>query len=982
MQFKIPHRRNLLCTAVSLSLLPLAGVSIAQESAVEEVIVTGSFIRRSEGFTQASAVTQLNAEDLEAQGTMNMGEVIQNLAFVNGAASATTNTIQGTNSRESNVDLRGLGASATLTLMDGKRTVNQNVTAMLPQIAIQRLDIVADGAAALYGSDAVAGVVNFVPYKSYDGFKLEAYAEQDSRGDYDEQTAQFLWGTTIGDEIDVVLSGSFRDTGRLEWAERPLLAQSGTTISAFSNPGLFSVPQRDANGNYTGSNATRPDPNCGTSRDPIQPGVAASPFGIRDGNICRFEFGDNRDYRHRSQTTALFSNFNWEQSEDLTLSAQFAYSRIGEFQPSSTSNPGGSRVPELPIVRGEIPGNSFRAVDAGGNPLFGVDANGDGVPDRGSQDLNGDGLMDYLLAANPLDASGGIPLFEDVGINRIRPIGKANTLSSGHSADGDNWTDVKDSTFRASIQADFKVPFIDGWEGMAAFTHSWAEIDFMDNQRFDISEMIQGLNCDVARDRDACWSPFAITNPADLTSLAVMDAVAARDRTQNEDILQVFDLILNGDVPLGGFELPGGPIGMAVGYQRRADEFTNTPSQVRIAGNAFIGTQQNEVVFGARRHVDAFFAELAVPVLDNLELSLAVRNEDFSTGQSSTDPKIGVTWAPLDWITLRATTGDAFIAPTLGQLNAPETCALSNADDPFGPFSGFITACQQGNSRLNNESSQTSSFGFDLNPIDNLTLSVTYNDTEFQNRIVTQTAAQILANDFFQFRRATGAGPGRPTLDQLAAWNSNPARDERIIRDPGDLTNFLQVNTGASNAESVAVQALDIQGTYTFGIGDLGNFRVNLQATMIDSFLYQQDQTSPIVEGAGRQNFLAGGTAPALPEWKANLTLGWVRGDHSATAIVRYVDEMIYDGPQNEFLDRFENTFRPRNLDTIQAWTDADVVYNYRGLKLFDGETNISVGARNLFDREAQRTPMFAGVIGELQDPLGRVIYLRANYEF
>lgn len=980
MQYTFPFKRSLLCTAISFSLIPLSQSSFAQDT-VEEVIVTGSFIRRSEGFTQASAVTQLNAEDLEAQGTMNMGEVIQNLAFVNGAASATTNTIQGTNSRESNVDLRGLGASATLTLMDGKRVVNQNVTALLPQIAIQRLDIVADGAAALYGSDAVAGVVNFVPYKSYDGFKLEAYAEQDSRGDYDEQTAQFLWGTTIADEIDVVFSGSFRDTGRLEWAERPLLAQSGTTISAFSNPGLYSVPGRDANGNYTGSNATRPDPNCGTSRDSFVPGVAASPFGILDGNVCFNEFGDTRDYRHRSQTTALFSNFNWEQSDDLTLSAQFAYSRIGEFQPSSTSNPGGSRVPELPVVRGEIPGNSFRAVDANGNPLFGVDANGDGIPDRGTQDLNGDGLMDYILAANPLDST-GIPLFEDVRINRIRPLGKANTLPTGHTADGENMTDVKDSTFRASFQADFTVPFIDGWEGMAAFTHSWAEVDFMDNQRFDISEMIKGLNCDVARDRNACWSPFAITNPADLTSLAVVDAIAARDRTQSENILQVFDLILNGEVPLGGFELPGGPIGMAVGYQRRMDEFTNTPSATRIAGNAFIGTRQFENVFGARRHVDAFFAEFAVPVLDNLEVSLAVRNEDFSTGQSSTDPKIGVTWAPLDWLTLRATTGSAFIAPNLNQLNAPETCALSNANDPFGPFSGFITACQQGNPLLRNESSETTSFGFDLNPIDNLTLSVTYNDTEFDSRIVTQTAAQILANDFFTFRQVTGAGPGTPTLDQLTAWNSNPARDPRIRRDPADVTNFLQVNTGAANAESVAVQALDIQGTYTFGIGDLGNFRVNLQATMIDSFIYQQDQTSPVREAVGRQNFVAGGTAPALPEWKANLTLGWVRGDHSATAIVRYVDEMIYDGPQNTFLDRFANTFRPSNLQTINAWTEADVVYNYRGLKLFDGDTNLSIGARNLFDREAQRTPMFAGVLGELQDPLGRVIYLRANYEF
>ncbi|MGA1073447.1 MAG: hypothetical protein ACO3S3_12365, partial [Pseudohongiellaceae bacterium] len=105
MSFKnkaIPYKRSMLCAAVSLSLLPLAGQSIAQDESIEEVVVTGSFIRRSEGFQSASQATQLTAEDLEAQGTLNLGEVVQNLTFVNGASSAITNTIQGTSDRDSN----------------------------------------------------------------------------------------------------------------------------------------------------------------------------------------------------------------------------------------------------------------------------------------------------------------------------------------------------------------------------------------------------------------------------------------------------------------------------------------------------------------------------------------------------------------------------------------------------------------------------------------------------------------------------------------------------------------------------------------------------------------------------------------------------------------------------------------------------------------------------------------------------------------
>ena len=212
--------------------------------------------------------------------SLNLGEVIQNMSFVGGPSSSVTNTIQGTSSRTSSIDLRGLGASSTLTLLDGKRIVNSNVNAMLPTIAIQRIDIVADGAAALYGNEAVAGVVNFVPYTSYDGATVEVYGEQDSRGDYDEQSAQFLWGGDVGD-IDVVLAGQFKTNSRLGWDERPDLAQAGLNYSS-NSPGNWVAPVRDANGQYTGASANKADPNCApaSERQSYQVDKANNPYGM------------------------------------------------------------------------------------------------------------------------------------------------------------------------------------------------------------------------------------------------------------------------------------------------------------------------------------------------------------------------------------------------------------------------------------------------------------------------------------------------------------------------------------------------------------------------------------------------------------------------------------------------------------------------------------------------------------------------------
>jgi hypothetical protein len=164
----------------------------------------------------------------------------------------------------------------------------------------------------------------------------------------------------------------------------------------------------------------------------------------------------------------------------------------------------------------------------------------------------------------------------------------------------------------------------------------------MSNQNYDIEAMKQGLNCDVARDRDACYSPFYIINQADNNSVQVMDDIAARDKEDVYNDLDVIDIVLNGEISPGGFELPGGPIGAAVGYQRRDDYTRSVPSSVELAGDTWIGGTAKENIVSYSRDVDAFFAEVALPLLPDLELTAAVRREEFSTGQESTDPKYGL----------------------------------------------------------------------------------------------------------------------------------------------------------------------------------------------------------------------------------------------------------------------------------------------------------------------------------------------------
>ncbi len=972
--FKTPYKRKLLCAAVSLSLLPLAGASLAQDTPqVEEVLVTGSYIRRSEGFRASSPVTQIDADALSRAGTPNLADVIHNLS-INQGTTVTANAFTGAQNITTSVNLRGLGAGATLDLLDGMRNVSSNLNTMLPQIAIQRLDIVTDGAAALYGSAAVAGVINFVPIKSFDGFKFEHMSQGDDRGDYNDVNFATLWGTEFNG-IDLVVAANWREHSRLEMYDRPEILRSAFVWSSTATPGDYRVPNRNAAGVLTGTSTVKADPACGAKHDdPTKVGNGENGW-LRGPNNCAYDYGEFWDYRYPTQQGSLYSSASYEFSEDLSMNAQLNYWDVRHQVRGSPINPGG-RVTELPVIRGEIPGNPYRAVNSLGQPLFAQDANKDGVPDRVG------GQFGTVI----LDPS-GIPFNEDVAFSSWRPWAKHGTKPAIFNGDGSSPRDGHFGGIRSVVQADFNVPFVEGWEGHSAYM--WSRSLVTDKEyEGSFGGLNQGLRCDVAKDRKSCFTPFVATKAADLNTQAVADSTVNYQHLRQEDILQTFDLVINGDLPLGGFELPGGAIGSALGYQRRDEQFDDLPTPYQLKNDQWIGAQGFPDSGG--RSVDSWFAELALPILDNLDVQLAVRDEAYSTGQSSTDPKYGIVYSPFTNLSLRATKGTAFIAPSLGQLNSPQVCGLQNIADPFSTFAAFTSSCNQGNPDLAPESADTLSAGIDWDITDGMRLSLTYSETDFSDRIVATSSQDILANDFFNYKLAygtpTGAG-GKPTAAQLATWVADPRSDNRVVRDPFSLDQIVRVYQSSSNASRMLVKAYDVNWDYQFelpdmfGISELGSFNLNLAATYLDEYSYQLDQSKPVVQAVGERNW-ASAAVPPIPRVKGDFRIGWVNGNHSANLTTHYLSRVRYEGYQGSvFLTGLHPSVVPRDVTMLRESHVEDFAYNYSGVEAFGGNIMMTVGARNAFDRRPQRMAELGGTEDFLYDTMGRLFYARISFE-
>ena len=223
----VPHRRKLVSLAIAAVTAALGQTALAQDEMLEEVIVTGSFIKGA-ATDAPSPVSVINRENLLQQGSPSTIDIVANLPFSSGTENQTNQFASGNTAGTANINLRGLGLSRTLVLMNGRRMVTAAAQAndgsafvdinTIPALAINRIEVLKDGAAATYGSDAVAGVANFNTRHNFVGVEISgSYQDIDgSDGDYD---LGGIWGIE-GDRFNLVTSVGYRARTELPNTER------------------------------------------------------------------------------------------------------------------------------------------------------------------------------------------------------------------------------------------------------------------------------------------------------------------------------------------------------------------------------------------------------------------------------------------------------------------------------------------------------------------------------------------------------------------------------------------------------------------------------------------------------------------------------------------------------------------------------------------------------------------------------------------
>ncbi len=828
----------------------------------EEVVVLGSRIKRKSQASTSTPLSSFGAQDLQNIGAKDSRDLIQTLTINAGSENNSDNLSQNFTVGTANVNLRGLGVASTLVLLNGKRQVTTSVVtddgssfvdtaALIPNLAVERVDILKDGASALYGSDAVAGVVNFVTRDSFNGLEIEIERRsRTSSGSQDDTNIDFVFGSDFGDGGHILLAASFLDRSSLLLGETDFLVTGaeGNSNSGFGNPGTFSF----ADG------TSLPDPNCEANG------------GILSGTSCLFDFGPQVTTVPVESRLQGFGRVNWDWTETTQAWAEVGFARNNISREVSPSFP----VLNTPTVPANNPGNPFgELVNFQGRP-FGV-----GQP----EEVN---FTDHLTTRFAFGFEGAI-------------------------------TD--------SISWDFSVVR--------------AANDSVQNPRDVIADNFQaalngfgGIGCDAANSApgsNGClfFNPTSINDPVndELRNFIIGDYIGD---TQSE--LTTLEGAITGNEL---FTLPGGSAGFAVGFQYREESLTAVfDSITQQDGFAFLIGNTN---FDGERDVTAVFGEILLPVAENVELSAAVRFEDYGEGVGdTTDPKISILWRPSEALSFRGSVGTSFRAPSVHQLLGAQTNFV-NITDPLTGGTTFAGNRTIGNPNLAPEESTAFNLGASWN-VANWDFDFDFWQFEFEDVLTRESAQQVV--------------------------NENPTNASLVERT--STGTIAIVNTNFFNANAIDTSGFDFNARAVYETS-IGAFAPTFSAT----FVTEYDITNPdgsVIDGAG--SFNNGNVGSPTPELRANVGLNWIHGVHSANVFYRFVD-----GYEND-----------NNGDSIDSFDQVDVQYNLALGSIFGGAstTSLSLGVINLFDQD----PPFVAIAGNFDprtgDPRGQRVYVNLGFGF
>ncbi len=383
----------------------------------------------------------------------------------------------------------------------------------------------------------------------------------------------------------------------------------------------------------------------------------------------------------------------------------------------------------------------------------------------------------------------------------------------------------------------------------------------------------------------------------------------------------------------------------------------------------------------------AVFLELGIPVLENLQVNLAFRYEDFDElNVSTSDPKITVLFQPTDSVSLRASAGSSFRTPSLQQAFGFLTTVANQVDVVGG--TAFKPSLTVGNEKLKPETADSWNLGLSWIPqsgiFEGLSVDVDYFDYQYDDIITRESSSTLIAEDNAALTAYVAATPGATLID--AAVNAPGRNFRQVIRNSQGI--MVRLLPDFANANGANISGIDLNASYGFDTG-FGSWKVGTQVAYVNEY-----DVDVVNSSGGVTTFDAVGSynssnpvARPLPEILANATLSWTMDQHRAFLIVKYVDDLTTDvpaGTRGFFAATARlagNTRVASDLgDTkIESMTTADIQYTYNFGEIGGviSDSSISVGVQNFLDEEAPAIAVVTGFDGTLHDGRGRIFFVR-----
>ncbi|MCV2885862.1 TonB-dependent receptor [Aestuariibacter sp. AA17] len=868
----------LTAAAVSLALSSTASQAQQQSENIEKIQITGSHIQRTD-MEGPSPVTSIGAGDIAKTGVTDLIGLFSKLPISGqGTFSTQGNSSDDTANGGSSVSLRGLGADSTLILVNGRRvSVSPFAKGIdtafvdinnIPLAAIKRVDILKDGASAIYGSDAIAGVINIILKDDFEGVELSAKYGDTSGAGGEEQNVSMVFGSS---------SDKASHTFILDYFDREETLNGDRDFSRSSNQAAltgrqFATDFRSSSG-YPGTIELASDP---ATRIPDTFGKdQCAPEDIDNvDNLCRFDYGP---------FGSMFPSVE-----------RFSFNYMGKFDISDSFR-----------IFTELNGQNSKTVVKG-------------APSPSFEEL-------FMSADNPNHPFANDPtsVFYQQDLTMRRRMVEIGAREK----------QVDTDYYRAILGANGE---FGDWNWEAAYSYIKSESNEYGADGYPNTVRIQE-SID-----NGSFNPFEPSNTSPET-LAYLETNTTR---VGKSTNRIYDFKVNGPLMKWG----NNDIMLAVGAEYREETIEDNPDDQFLRGEIF-GTESTKSA--GERDSTAIFAELAIPVLDEVEVQLAVRHEDYSDFGTTTDPKISFLWSPADNLSIRGSYGTAFRAPSLVQLGlgrtdeSPEVLDKLRCNAIGDPSHRSCKleeniAVFQGNPNLQPEESKSYNIGVIYEITDDLDISVDYYSYDIENIIDSDT----------QYLLETQG------LDE----NVVVRRSTNIPGDPGEI---VQINDSFQNIGDIETSGLDIDLGYRMETAH-GDFDFGLVANWVLEFEERRPGRIEAVEGDYEQ-----------PELRWTLSSGWTQGDWTASLAVNYIDSFRQDSTVRFPKDEDGNIVA--TLPDVKSMTTVDTTVSYRGIE----NTTLTLGATNLFDEE----PPFSyseltGYNQDVHSGLGRFVYFQASYTF